>query len=337
MKRGIAYAAAWVLVLGLLLSSCGGERPAPETQPPSRSATLLETASGLEEGETLMTVDGREVPAWRCLYWLAYTCDHLAQRYREEGLPLDWSAPVEDGTLADYAKEQALTDTALYAVVENWAQAYLPESQETPETAPDASALPDLGLSETQLRELAAVGARYNALWELCRAGSSPLSPAEEDLEAYGREQGALTVDCILIRAGEDRSAAGERAAELFSRLNGAEDQAARFQELAAAEDGHQGPRTCLPGDGTLDETLLAAAEALEEGQCSGILEAPEGYAILRRLPLDAKALLEPWFDSRLEHSAREARITVSESYTALDAAAFYAAFQQLRQGGSRA
>lgn len=335
MKRGIAYAAAWALVLGLFLSSCGGKEERSEAPPPSEPATVLETAAGLDEEEILLTVDGREVPAWRCLYWLAYTCDQLAQRYREEGVPLDWSAPAADGTLADYAKEQALEDTALYAVAENWAGAYLPrDAGDRTETAPDASALPELGLSREQMAELASVSRQYNALWLLCQAGGSPLSPSAEDLAAYGEEQGALTVDRILVRAGEDRTKAGERAAELFSQLNGAADQAAAFRELAAAGDDTQGPRTCLLGEETLDETLLAAARELEEGQCSGILESPEGYSILRRLPLDTGALTEPWFDSRLERAAREAQLTASEAWESLDAAAFYAAFCQARQGG---
>lgn len=337
MKRGIAYGAAWALVLGLLLSSCGGREKEPEApDPPAAPATALEAAAGLDGEKTLLTVDGREVPAWRYLYWLASACDRLAQRYREEGLPLDWSAPAGEGTLADYAKEQAKADTALYAVVENWAGAHLRPGAGAPESAPDGARLPDLGLSEAQRRELAAVSGQYQALWALCQAGGSALSPTEEELAAYGREKGALTLDRILVRAGEDRSAAGERAAALFSQLNGAADQAAVFRELAAAGDDPQGPRTCLPEEGVLDEVLLAAAAELEEGQCSGILESEEGFSILRRLPLDTGALLESWFDSSLEQAAREARITLSEDYEALDAAAFYDAFQRARQGNTR-
>lgn len=326
MKKRIA-AAALLLCLGLSACGAGPEPPVKE-----EAATLLETASGLAEEETLLRIDGREVPAWRYLYWLAYTCDQLAQRYTEAKLPLDWSAPVSGGTLADYAKEQALADTAIYAVVENWADAY---GGEMPEAAGESD-LPELGLKPEQMRQLEEVGQRYAALYALCAAGDGALSPTEEELTAYGREAGALTVDRILVSGGSDREAARQSAGELFSRLNGAEDQGAAFSELAAAGDDPAGPRTVLAEDGTLDETLRAAARALEEGQCSGILESEEGFSVLRRLPLDTAALLPAWFDASLEEAARQAQVTSTEAYSALDAAAFYEALRQARQSQTR-
>ena len=107
---------AALLPLCLLLSACGGEK--------DPSGGLLESASGLPEETVLVTVGGREVAAWQYLYWLAFTCDQLQARYDGAGLELDWAAPLEGGTLADYAKDQALADAALYAVVENWAEQY---------------------------------------------------------------------------------------------------------------------------------------------------------------------------------------------------------------------
>lgn len=331
MKSRIA---ALILPLCLCLTACRGEAETRSRQenPPesSQPSTLLETASGLRETQILLNVDGREVPSWRYLYWLAYTCDGLAQRYAEAKLPLDWSAPAEGGTLADYAKEQALKDTALYAVVENWSEAYGALPAETGAAAP----LPELGLSQEQLKELEDVGERYAALWELCRSGESALSPAQEDLSAFARDSGAMTLDRILVPLDGDRAAAQAKASELFAQLNGAEDQAAAFARLAAAGADPAGPRTLLPRDEALDGALLSAAQALEENQCSGILESQEGFSILRRLPLDPEPLLEAWFDSTLERAAAQARITPAEAYSALDAAAFYDALQKARQSG---
>ena len=73
MKR---HTIALALSLCLCLTACGGGDGDGEGQP-----SLLETASGLEETSVLLTIDGREIPAWRYLYWLAYTCDQIAERY----------------------------------------------------------------------------------------------------------------------------------------------------------------------------------------------------------------------------------------------------------------
>lgn len=306
------------LLLCLCLSACGGK-------PESESGTSdLGAAAGLEESTPLLTIDGREVPAWRYLYWLAYTCDQTAQRYADAGMTLDWAAPVEEGTLADHVKSQALADTALYAVVENMAEEY-----HCTASGQTGSILPDLGLSDAQMAELEEVGQLYAALYQLYSAEDSPLAPTPEELSAYGQEAGAITLDRILV-TGEDREAARQQAAELFTQLNGAEDQAGTFSQLAAAHDDPAGPRTILPGDEQLDASLTEAAQALAEGQCSGILESDEGFSILRRLPLDQDALADAYFNAQLETAAKNASVSVTSAYTDLDAASFYNAWTQL-------
>ena len=219
-----------------------------------------------------MTVDGREIPAWRYLYWLAFTCDQIREKYKDSGLSLDWEAPVSGGTLADYAKDQALANTALYATVENWAVRYgcvlsEKEREALANTWEEQSAarggeeaylkeLTALGLDRLRAEELTEVGMLYAKLYNLCLTEGSELSGLLDQADS-------LTVDRILISAGEDREAARERAAEVFSRLNGAEDPAATFPTLAAEGDDAVGPRTLLPGDGTLPQVLEEAAKAL--------------------------------------------------------------------------
>ena len=114
MRKRIA---ALSLALCLALSGCTLKKEAED-------ASLLGRAAELGEELALLTVDGREVPAWRYLYWLAFTCDQIREKYKDSSLSLDWEAPVSGGTLADYAKDQALANTALYATVENWAARY---------------------------------------------------------------------------------------------------------------------------------------------------------------------------------------------------------------------
>lgn len=331
MKRRMT---ALTLLLCLALTACGGHED-------SRGQGLFQRASGVEEEAALLTVDGREVPAWRYLYWLRRCCGHLREQYRSAGLPLDWDAPVEGGTLADYVKDQALADTALYATVENWAESYgcALDGEDLADLASDWAEraeeyggeeaylrrLADMGLDRARAEELTGVGQLYAKLYRLYLEEDSALAPEPEDLEAFAREQGRITVDRALFAAGEDREAARQRAAEAFARLNAAEDQRAEFIALAAEGGDPAGPRTFTIGDGTLDRRLEAAAQALEAGQCSGILETEEGFSILLRQETDLGGVEEDYFDHLLQKAAENAAVELTEAYRALDPAAFAA------------
>ena len=331
MKKRVT---ALALVLCLALTACGGRED-------GRGRGLFQRASEMEDDKALLTVDGREVPAWRYLYWLRRCCGRLQEQYRAAGLPLDWNAPVEGGTLADYVKDQALADTALYATVENWADLHgctldeedlaALESAWTEKAAEYGGEeaylrrLAEVGLDRARMEELTAVGRLYAKLYGLYLEEGSALAPAPEALEAFALERGGITVDRVLFAAGEDREAARQRAAEAFARLNTAEDQRAEFAALAAAGDDPAGPRTFTPGDGTLDGALEAAAQALEEGQCSGILETGEGFSILLRGETDRSGVEEAYFDHMLQKAAENAPVGLTEDYKALDPAAFAA------------
>ena len=328
--------AAAVLVLCLGLSGCALKKE-------EEKASLLGRAAELGEELVLMTVDGREIPAWRYLYWLAFTCDQIREKYKDSGLSLDWEAPVSGGTLADYAKDQALANTAIYATVENWAVRYgcvlsEKEREALANTWEEQSAarggeeaylkeLTALGLDRLRAEELTEVGMLYAKLYNLCLTEGSELSGLLDQADI-------LTVDRILISAGEDREAARERAAEVFSRLNGAEDPAATFPTLAAEGDDAVGPRTLLPGEWALPQVLEEAAKALEEGQYSGILESEEGFSILRRLASQGEVLAGEAFDRLLQDAAEGALIQTTPAYEELDAAAFDKTLAELREAG---
>ena len=325
---------ALALLLCLTLTACGGGED-------SRGQGLFQGAAGVEEEEILLTVDGREVPAWRYLYWLRRCCGRLLKQYRAAGLPLDWNAPVEGGTLADYARDQALADTALYATVETWAEEYGCALDEADLAAMEADwaertaeyggeeaylrYLADMGLDRQRVETLIGVGRLYAKLYGLYLEEGGPLAPAPEALEAFAVEQGRITVDRLLFAAGEDRESARQRAAEAFARLNTAEDRQSEFTALAAAGDDRLGPRTFTLGDGTLDKELEAAVRDLEPGQCSGILETEEGFSILLRQETDLTGLEETYFDHLLQAAAEGAEVRLTETYRALDVPAFAA------------
>lgn len=324
------YAAALALVLCLTLTACG-------VREDNRGQGLFQRTSGVEEDAVLLTVDGREVPAWRYLYWLERCCGRLREQYRAAGLTLDWNAPVEGGTLADYVKDQALADTVLYATVENWADSHGCALDEEDQAALEAAwtektaeyggekaylqALAEMGLDRARMEELTGVGRLYAKLYSLYLQEGSALAPEPEALEAFAVERGRITVDRLFFAAGEDREAARQRAAEAFARLNAAEDLAAEFAVLAA--EVPEGFDTVALGDGALEETLEAAAQALEAGQCSGILETGEGLSILLRGEADKSGVEEEYFDYLLQEAAENAAVKLTEAYQALDPADF--------------
>ena len=289
------------LLLCALLAGCG------------KMGTEQAAVMPMEEAEVLMTVDGREIPAWRYLCWLRYAAQRVQDRYTAAEQALDWNLPVEGGTLAEQVKGQALADTVLYATVENWAEQY---GCGAPEEAWEAVPLPLPGLTEAQERELQMVGQQYAALYDLYCTEGSALAPSGEELAAFSEESGILILDRILIAAGEDREAARKRAAEVFSRLNGAETPAEAFSALAAEGDDPAGPRRS-------EETgwgaeLLEAARSLEVGQCSGILESDEGFSILMRVAPEAEELREAHFDSLLQQAAEHAEVVLQPRYQEL-------------------
>lgn len=99
------------------------------------------------------------------------------------------------------------------------------------------------------------------------------------------------------------------------------------FTALASAAGDPAGPRTITAGDGTLDPELEEAAAALEEGQCSGILETDEGFSILRRLSTDSRELAGAWFDVQLQNAAADISVETGERYDQLNPAEFDACF----------
>ena len=179
-----------VLALCLLLSGCGRHD--------AEASSSLGRAAGLEDETPLLTVDGREIPAWKYLYWLAADCRQLEERCEASGTTLDWSAALpEGGTMADLVKADALADTVLYAVVDSWAELYgCTLTEEELGNLPKRS-YP--GLTEEQGQVLTETGRKYAKLYALYETPGSPLAPAEGELELFQTSSGQLAAERILV------------------------------------------------------------------------------------------------------------------------------------------
>lgn len=341
MKRCIAFCLA--LGAAISLTACGGG---------DTEGGLLCEASGIRPDTVLLSVDraGRVRPAIPLLAGLRLRlhCRLLRQR---GGDPV--GDTVSGQSLEDYAKDQALQNAALYATVETWAEDYGCTLTDEDRTAMDrewAARAAQYGGEEAYLAVLARMGLDraeaeaisgdyylYEHLYDLYCTEGSELAPAEHDLETFAQEQGYLTVDHIWLSTAaadpadaEAVAACRARAEEAFSKLNGSADPAHDFAVLAATysdetdRDQHPSGYTFTVGDGTLPAACEEAAQALEEGQFSGVVEADDGFYLILRKPVDLEAVAPDYFDALLQAAADSADISTTRTYADLDVSRFY-------------
>lgn len=302
--------AAGLLPLCLLLTACGNGGASAESP--------LGQAAGLDENETLLVIDQREIPAWQYLYWLAQRCCRMEEQYAAAETALEWTDALE--TLV---KEGALADTVLYATVTAWAEAY-----GCTLTEEEAAALPRRTyphLTEPQGQILTEIGRQYAKLYAMYQTEGSALAPSGGELEQFAEDNGILAAEQLLLPADEDREAAEQQAASLYAQINAAQEPDAVFESLLETYGG-------IVQEELWTETLRDAVSALEVGQISGIVAWEGGFSILRRCAVEPAALWEAHFDSLLRAAAEHSTIRCAAAYETLQPAAFWAA---LRDAGT--
>lgn len=345
MKRRIL---ALLFCLVLLLSACGGTN--------AGEGGLLSRASGIDGEEVLLTVDGREVPAWRYLYWLTTVCDQIRTAWNDAGRTLDWQQTLSGEPLADYARRKALENTALYATVETMAEENGVTLTEEDQAQLDGEwqekvteygseeaylqALERMGLGREEARALSEDACLYRKLLALAGDASSALYVSQEELDTFVAGREYLAASCILIStagvAPEDSETLAAKKAQaetLFAQINGADGGAALFTQLAQTEnDAASQPGTFAAGDGTLPQAAEEALQALEVGQWSGVVETEEGYYLLLRQETDSAQIRADCFDDKLLAAAQAADTQPGAKLETLSVPAFYDAVCRERE-----
>lgn len=353
MKRIFAWILTAAALLGCL-TGCGSSKAG------TTKSGLYYEASGISPDAVLLTVDGWDVTADRFFYWLTTTCDYIQSYYAGVGSQVDWSEMSGGQSLSDYAMEQALQTTELYAIVESWAKQYGCEltdddlagidtewnSQVQQAGSEDAylKQLANMGLNKTTAQLFSADYYLYSHLYDVYNTAGSKLHPAQTDLDTYAQEQGFLTVDDILISTGDvaDGDADGlaakrDRAQMVLGKLNASKDPLNDFAELAntysdeAGRDDYPDGFTFAPGGGVMDAAFETAAKALQENQWSDLVQTDQGFYIILRKPLDSETVFADYFDHLLQEAADNAKVEFSDEYKSIQPADFYQKLTEAR------
>ena len=108
MKRWMSGLLALVLLAGLC-AGCGDKRPI-DTPTEEAPYGIYYDVTGIHPRETVLEVDGNQIPAELYFYWLTYTCGNLenslnmyhtyyglyGELFGEDG-SLNWDADFEEG------------------------------------------------------------------------------------------------------------------------------------------------------------------------------------------------------------------------------------------------
>ena len=322
MKRWMS-----ALLAALLLALCVG---CGNQEEPSG---IYYDITGIAPTETVMTVDGNEIPAQAYFYWTAYNCSYFEYQLGmlaaygmsgdlvnvEDG-SVNWDAPFsEDQTLSQYVKEETKSAVTFYAVAENLAAELgvtLTEEDETAIADNRASMVEELGGEDAYAQYLEELGVDEETFTRLQSAslliGDMTDLTLQEGSELYlpeeGYDQYATYADHILLATQDTATGAAlseeeiaekrQTAEDLLSQLQASDDVVTLFGQLAdeySEDPGRaENPDGYIYTPGTMVAVFEDAAAALEPGQVSGIVESDYGYHIILRKDLSEGLSSDP-------------------------------------------
>ena len=322
MKRWMS-----ALLAALLLALCGG---CGNQEEPSG---IYYDITGIAPTETVMTVDGNEIPAQAYFYWTAYNCSYFEYQLGmlaaygmsgdlvnvEDG-SVNWDAPFsEDQTLSQYVKEETKSAVTFYAVAENLAAELgvtLTEEDETAIADNRASMVEELGGEDAYAQYLEELGVDEETFTRLQSAslliGDMTDLTLQEGSELYlpeeGYDQYATYADHILLATQDTATGAAlseeeiaekrQTAEDLLTQLQASDDVVTLFGQLAdeySEDPGRaENPDGYIYTPGTMVAVFEDAAAALEPGQVSGIVESDYGYHIILRKDLSEGLSSDP-------------------------------------------
>lgn len=383
MKKRIGALLLALVMLLSMLSGCGADAPAADDTADGQTEESTEADTGDEASEandsvsedqtgltevpeearqdpvsyitdgaitmsdTVMTVNGAEIPAGVYFYWLAYQYTYTAYTYSMYGYTLDVTETVDDAgtTMADSFAVQAQTFTQLNSVLQSQAQSL------------------GLELTEEQLSGLDGLEADYDANTRLfyatdldslksiyeasCIAANvkdyyygenGSAAPTQETLADYAEENGVYTCRYILLNTSEleeddeeGRAAQLTQAQELYEQLKAcsAETLEETFTQLQTDYnyDGNTEPYT-FDADDSLVSGFREKVAELAVGELGLTEETDYGYFVLLRLDTDLSSVEDEYtssaYDAQISQWMEEAQVETSDALANLDVTACF-------------
>ena len=324
--RALIGVAASLIIVGAmgLLTEAQGEK------------TFVEQASGLKDGEVVMTVDGEAVTAEEYLYMTAYAAQSLSYY----GIT-DLNTELGEGMMAadfvaQQAKEQVIASAALRAWAKEQGVTLTEEDLAALQAQKDAYGgeegfrqwLSIMGIREELFDRLVAQDMLYSHLYEIYCAEGGAQRPSDADLEALAEEHKLVSAYLLAMKAGDE--GAKEKMEDYAARLAEAENKVETVQTFAA-ELGNSVEMQTI--DCCHESPVRSALLALEVNEVSGPVEEDEVIFVILRTDLDLTAAASVRYNEMYNHRVSEAVVEEKESVMSkIDVADFYAKYTQLQQ-----
>lgn len=325
--------------------SASGLTEVPEEARQDPVAYITDGAISLSD--TVMTVNGVEIPAGVYFYWLAYQYTYTSYTYSMYGYTLDVTEAVdEDGTtVADSFALQAQTYTTLHSVLRSQAQALgveLTDEQQT--SAADLESSYDDNTRLFYATDLDSLAAIYESsclatnLEDYYYGEDGTETPTQETLADYAEENGVYTCRYILLNTAEleeddeeGRAAQLAQAQELYEQLQAcsAEELEETFTQLQTDYnyDGNTEQYT-FDADDSLVSGFREKVAELAVGELGLTEETDYGYFVLLRLDTDLSSVEDEYisaaYDAQISQWMEEAQVEFSDALTNLDVTACF-------------
>lgn len=376
MKKWASALLALVMVLSMLTGCSQDQVSTGEVT--GEEAGIFYEITGIPSDKTVMTVSGVNVTAEEYLYWMAYLCASVEYNLinynayygmydeivNDDGT-LNWDAAFQDSaSLAEYVREETESTIAFYTAIEIMAEKYnalLDDADKTAIVESLNTAITDLGgqeefeaylkklgITQDTFQDMSASSYLFDNLLLLVLDENSELYLEPEKYNNYATYADHILFMTIDTDSGKALSAdlMGQQrslAEQTLAALRESDDPITLFSELADKYSEDTGrpdnPNGYIFTPGTMVQSFEDAANALEPGEISDIVESDYGYHIILRKdllqaleedPEQRVSLAEKHLTTLLAILADDATVKIMDDVKDIDVGQFYSDYSVL-------